>query len=117
MKRYLVCKSTELIDNTTIKFTINMVDILIGRRHGKLFACDDSCPHKGASLSNGVFDGEKIVCNMHGYEYNLFTGNLENMKSWKKDDTWIEQSNEWRKSGNLILYYVLEEKGIVYVEI
>lgn len=54
---------------------------------------------------------------MHGYEFNVVTGNLESMKSWKKDDTWMEQSEEWRKAGNLILYKVTEMSGIVYVEL
>ena len=113
--RYPVCKSSELVDNTMMKVSIDMVDILVGRRNGKLFACDNSCPHKGASLSKGCFNGDRVVCYMHGYEYNVFTGKLENMKSWKKEDTWVEQDMEWRKSGDLILYSVSEEDGIVYV--
>jgi nitrite reductase/ring-hydroxylating ferredoxin subunit len=112
-----VCKSSELADNTMRKIIINMVDVLVGKKNGKLFACNNSCPHKGASLSKGDFNGENIVCYMHGYEYNLFTGKLENMKSWKKEDTWIEQDMEWRKSGDLILYKIFEENEIIYVKL
>ena len=54
---------------------------------------------------------------MHGYEFNIFTGKLEHMKSWKKEDTWIEQNAEWRKSGNLILYTVIEKDKNIYIEI
>lgn len=115
--QYPVCKSSELLDNAMKKITVNITDILIGRRNGKLFACNNSCPHKGASLSKGDFNGENIVCHMHGYEYNLFTGKLENMKSWKKEDTWIEQDMEWRKSGDLILYKIFEENEIIYVKL
>jgi hypothetical protein len=54
---------------------------------------------------------------MHGYELNLFIGNLEHMKSWKKDERWMEQNAEWRKSGNLDLYSVLEKEGSIYIEL
>lgn len=115
--RYPVCKSTELMDNTMKKVTINTVDVLVGRRNGKLFTCNNSCPHKAASLSKGHFNGDNIVCYNHGYEYNLFTGKLEKMKSWKKEDAWVEQDPEWRKSGDLILYSISEENGTVYVNL
>jgi nitrite reductase/ring-hydroxylating ferredoxin subunit len=54
---------------------------------------------------------------MHGYEFNVFTGKLEHIKSWKKDDTWMEQTSEWRRSGNLTLYNVIEKDGSIYVQI
>jgi hypothetical protein len=52
---------------------------------------------------------------MHGYEYNVFTGKLENMKSWKKENTWMEQSSEWRRSGDLIVYPIVERDGTILV--
>lgn len=114
---YLVCTSTDLQDNSMKVFTLNKVDVLVGRRNGMLFACNNSCPHRGASLSKGEFKGDNIVCYMHGYEYNVFTGKLENMKSWKKEETWVEQNPEWRKSGDLILYEIKEHDGTVYVRL
>ncbi len=110
-----VCKSDDLLEGAMMKVTVGSEDILVGRKGGKLFACNNSCPHKGASLSKGHMDGENIVCYMHGYEYNVFTGKLEKMMSWKKEDTWIEQDPEWRKSGPLVLYPISEEDGMVYV--
>lgn len=98
-------------------FTIKQTDVLIGRRNGKLFAFNNSCPHRGASLSKGEFNDNNIVCYMHGYEFNVFTGKLENVKSWKKENTWIEQSAEWRKSGDLILYTVIEKDKDIYLDI
>jgi hypothetical protein len=54
---------------------------------------------------------------MHGYEFNVFTGKLEHIKSWKKDETWMEQTLEWRKSDNLTLYRIIENDKSIYVEI
>jgi nitrite reductase/ring-hydroxylating ferredoxin subunit len=97
--------------------SIDHADVLIGRLNGRLFACKNSCPHRGASLVKGELKGNNIICWMHGYEYNVFTGKLENMKSWKKEDTWIEQSPEWRRSDDLILYPVTEKDGVIYVSL
>ena len=36
-----------------IVFNINGSDVLVGRRNGQLFSCNNSCPHRGASLSKG----------------------------------------------------------------
>ena len=115
LDRQPVCKSDELTEGAIRKVTIETVDVLIGRKNGKLFACNNSCPHKGASLSKGHMSGTNIVCHMHGYEYNVFTGKLEKMISWKKEDTWVEQDPEWRKSGDLVLFSVSEENGTIYV--
>lgn len=97
-------------------FLVNKIDILIGRKNGVLFACNNSCPHRGASLSKGELRGSNIVCYMHGYEYNVFSGRLEHMKSWKQQTQWIEQRPEWRQSGDLTLYHVLEKNGDIYVD-
>ena len=113
---YRICSSKDLKDNSMIVFNINSNDILVGRRNGKLFSCNNSCPHRGASLSKGDFNGNNIVCYMHGYEYNVFTGKLVHMKSWKKDESWMEQSFEWRKSNDLTLYPVIEKDDIIYLE-
>jgi nitrite reductase/ring-hydroxylating ferredoxin subunit len=98
-------------------FNIHNREILVGRRNRKLFACDNSCPHRGASLSKGHFNNNNIVCYMHGYEFDVFTGKLVNMRSWKKEDHWVEQVPEWRKSGDLILYKIFENNGDVFIEI
>jgi nitrite reductase/ring-hydroxylating ferredoxin subunit len=112
-----ICDRTEIKDNCMLVFTINKVDILVGRRNGKLFACNNSCPHRGASLSKGEFKGDNVVCYMHGYEYNIWSGTLEKIKSWKKDPAWREQSQEWMRSDNLILYCVYEKNDGIYLEL
>jgi nitrite reductase/ring-hydroxylating ferredoxin subunit len=110
-----ICKSGEIPDNSMKVFNVDHVEVLIGRLHGKLFACNNSCPHRGASLGKGDLKGDRVICWMHGYEYNVFSGKLESMKSWKREDTWMEQSPEWRKSGDLALYPVEEKEGAVYL--
>jgi nitrite reductase/ring-hydroxylating ferredoxin subunit len=113
-----LCRSEELQDNAMKLFNLDShLQVLVGRTQGRLFACNNSCPHRGASLAKGDLKNERIICYMHGYEYNVFTGRLVNMKSWKKEETWMEQSPAWRKSDDLLLYQVYEKDGIVYVRV
>jgi len=112
-----ICSSEKIKDNTLQLFTVDDTEIVVGRRNGKLFVFNNSCPHRGASLSKGELKEDNIVCYMHGYEFNVFTGKLENMKSWKKQDTWLEQNPEWRKAGDLVLYPVSEKNGSIFVDI
>ena len=114
---YKICKSDQIKDDSLMVFEIDKTSVLVGRRKGQIFACNNSCPHRGASLSKGHFENNNIICYMHGYEYDVFTGNLVNMKSWKKENTWVEQAAEWRKSGNLQLYKIWENNQEVYLEI
>lgn len=99
------------------KITIENEDIIIGKKNDRVFAFNNICPHKGASLSKGSLNGENIVCYMHGYEYDIFTGKLENMKSWKKDTTWIEQNPQWRYSDDLKTYKVHLDRDKILIEL
>ena len=44
--------------------------IVFGRdNYGTPFALKDNCPHRGVPLSCGLFDGERIQCCYHGWEF------------------------------------------------
>jgi nitrite reductase/ring-hydroxylating ferredoxin subunit len=40
------------------------------------FAIEDACNHAGASLSEGQRRGRCVACPMHGYRFDLTTGEL-----------------------------------------
>lgn len=114
---FRICKSSDIQENSMRAFYIGKTDVLVGRHKNILFSCNNSCPHRGASLSKGEIKGDNIVCYMHGYEFNVFNGKLVNMKSWKKESQWMEQTDAWRESGGLTLYPVTEKDNEVYVDI
>ena len=114
---YKICKSSDIPEKSMRAFPVDKTDVLLLRHNGVLFACNNSCPHRGASLSKGEIKGDNIICYMHGYEFDIFTGKLVNMKSWKRDSRWMEQTAAWRESGDLTMYSVMEKDNEVYVEI
>jgi len=43
--------------------------VLVCGNDGRLLAVRDTCPHLGAQLSLGRYDGERIACPYHGWEF------------------------------------------------
>jgi nitrite reductase (NADH) small subunit len=53
---------------------IRGVRLCIGRSGDVHFAIDDTCPHAGGSLSEGLVDGDLVICPLHAYAFEILTG-------------------------------------------
>lgn len=42
----------------------------------EFFAIDDTCPHAGASLSEGTVEGEEVECPWHGARFRIKSGEV-----------------------------------------
>jgi len=42
----------------------------------EFFAIDDTCPHKGGSLSDGNIEGDEVECPWHGACFNIRSGKV-----------------------------------------
>ena len=42
--------------------------------NGTVYAIDDTCPHRGASLSEGELEGHEVVCPWHAAAFDVTTG-------------------------------------------
>ena len=40
----------------------------------RVFALNDSCPHKGGPLSEGIVHGDRVTCPLHNWVFDLNTG-------------------------------------------
>ena len=110
---YKVCNSDELPNNSTKVVNVRGSDILVCRSNERLFAVDNCCPHRGASLSKSDIKGTKIICYMHYFEYDLCTGKLDKIPERLK-----RQSSGWKKSGDLENYKTFEDNHKnIFVEI
>ncbi len=43
-------------------------------RTGQVFAVQADCPHKGGPLADGLMGGRTLVCPLHGWKFDLATG-------------------------------------------
>ncbi len=77
MGRIIACKSSELELGRMKKVAIDGRDILVVNVNGNYFACDDTCTHAGASLSEGNVKNSTVICGWHGAEFSCETGKME----------------------------------------
>ena len=54
--------------------------LAVGRNGSSYFAVDNTCPHAGGSLGNGILDAGKIVCPLHNWRFDVSTGECGRMK-------------------------------------
>lgn len=56
-------------------FIVNGEKIAVFRqRDGRLFATHDACPHRQGPLSSGMVGNGKVVCPLHGRQFDLSSG-------------------------------------------
>ncbi len=66
----------------------------------RVFAINNSCPHKGGPLSQGIVYGDKVACPLHSWKISLVDGKAE------EPDV-----------GQTACYAVKVEDGMVYLEL
>jgi len=62
-------------------------EIAVYKVDGEFYAIDNSCPHRGAPLSEGMLCGHVIECGLHGWQFDVRNGEgltfRESIKSYK----------------------------------
>jgi nitrite reductase (NADH) small subunit len=51
-------------------------EIAIFNLGDRFVACENSCPHRGGPLADGMVSGTTVVCPLHAYKLCLDTGNV-----------------------------------------
>lgn len=54
--------------------SVNGEEVALFNIDGQYFATGNICPHKGGSLGEGFTDGDIITCPLHGWRFNVKTG-------------------------------------------
>lgn len=67
---YVIGETNSFITNKPKKITIWNKDYVVWKNATHFFACDNICPHRGASLAKGKICNNNIICPYHGYEFN-----------------------------------------------
>lgn len=60
--------------NSTKKFIVAGIPILVTNLDGEFFAINDLCTHEDSSLALGCLRGEYVDCTLHGSRFSVKTG-------------------------------------------
>lgn len=79
----------------SIQFSIGDKKICLYRTKKGFFALADTCPHQGASLSQGHINAwNEVVCPLHSYKFNIQTGDETTGYGYKVKKYKVEIQND-----------------------
>ncbi|BBB24143.1 2Fe-2S Rieske-type ferredoxin [Isorropodon fossajaponicum endosymbiont JTNG4] len=61
-------------EGTMIEVVVKSKDLLITLNQGELHCVDNRCPHEDIKLTLGCLKGNRIKCSLHGFSFDLTTG-------------------------------------------
>ena len=71
-----VASLAELESGKGKQVVVNGRKLAVFRDGDKVYAIDDTCPHRGASLSEGMCRGGQVMCPWHAARFDLTTGQV-----------------------------------------
>lgn len=83
-----VCAVSDLPPNACRRLSLpNGDELAIVNIDGEYHAIDNLCPHRGAPLSDGVLRGHLIECGLHGWQFDVRSGECltvsENLRTYR----------------------------------
>ena len=69
-----VASAGALAPGAAMKLEVNGRELALYNVDGKFFCTSNICPHQGASLSEGMLEGNSIVCPWHAWVFDVTTG-------------------------------------------
>jgi nitrite reductase (NADH) small subunit len=77
-------------------FTVARQRLAVFRqRDGRLFATQESCPHRGGPLAEGVVGGGEVICPYHSYRFDLTTGVCANDAACRLQTYPVRDEDGW----------------------
>jgi nitrite reductase (NADH) small subunit len=75
MSEWVDVAPTSLVEEGQVKaVTFGGRAIAVARVEGQIYAIEDTCPHRGASLSLGDLSGCFLYCPLHAWSFDLRSG-------------------------------------------
>jgi len=66
----------EIPDGKRKIIQVDNLSIGVFHHNGEWFAVRNHCVHRGGPVATGALKGDTLICPLHGYQYNLKTGQL-----------------------------------------
>ena len=100
MQWYEIMPIDDLWIGEMLDVEVGGVKVLLLNVEDEIQAYLDRCPHRSSPLSEGTFEGLKLTCATHLWEFNVLTGRGINPES-----------------SELIRFPVRVENGMIYVQV
>ncbi len=109
MNKIAIARWERLEDRTPTHALVSNVDLVIIRYDDNVSVLYGRCAHRGALMSDGLVQGDNIICGLHNWDYKIASGVSEynNSEALPKFSAWIEADKvlidedeilEWEKS-------------------
>jgi nitrite reductase (NADH) small subunit/3-phenylpropionate/trans-cinnamate dioxygenase ferredoxin subunit len=69
-----VAKLADVTPGQLLRVEVDGTAVVLARFGDQIFACGDTCAHKGGPLSGGKLTGTRLTCPWHGWMYDVRTG-------------------------------------------
>ena len=69
-----ICSSSDIEEGKGKLFTINGKDIAVFKINNKFYAIENTCPHQGGSLSEGMLNDKIVTCPLHAWQFDVTNG-------------------------------------------
>ena len=87
-------------EGTMVEFSLEGKDLFITLNQGELYCGQNRCPHEDIKLTLGCLKGNRVKCSLHGYSFDLATGD--------SSETDVD---------DLVTYPVKQENNEIYVKL
>jgi len=71
---FRVARFDELEPGRVTRAQVEGTRVALARVGDNVYACGDRCAHRGGSLSEGRLSGVRLACPLHGWMYDIRTG-------------------------------------------
>ena len=87
-------------EGTMAEVTVEGKDLFVTMNNGILYCAENRCPHEDIKLTLGCLKNDRVKCSLHGYSFDLKTGDSS------EDDV-----------DNMQTYAVKQENNEIYIEV
>ena len=97
MNKQKIADWNSLQDRKPAYALVANVDLVVIRYDEEVSVLYGRCAHRGALMSDGIVDGNNLVCGLHGFDYLVTSGISERRNSARlhKFNAWIEEDAVW----------------------
>ena len=96
-----VAGESDLFPGESMVVRVGAEEFALHNVNGRYHATGNRCPHQGGSLGDGYLEGNRIICPLHGWEFDVATGHAATPM----------------QPGRIRVYDVKVEQGRVWVDV